>query len=675
MGWCMGMDAVPRFSSGPRAIFGGVRGRLLGSYVVLVLGLLFGMAAAFSSMQVLRTHFIHTVNTLDAVASTISQIENVRHEEEASLRGYLLTGDAMFARRYEAAARTVPPLQAHAGVLMTGDARGRALLEAMRVDARAWEAWAAPYLGRSATLGRGPAPVVVAVLRENTLFNRVNQSSDRLTAYITAARATDLQTSLKAVDQTGGINFLVLVGMLGLVAVVAWLTTRAIMGSLGQLARAATLIGQGDLARPITVSGADEFTRLGGHMDWMRRQLYGQRALAEILGATLQLDSVWAQFAANARDLVSFDRLSLWTIDGDGVMTTLLYAEGMASDLLGSGTRLPLMATSDSLVQPAQRCLFLPDLLALVREQPLDDVRVCVEAGLRSSAIVPLRVDGREVGSLNLSSGQVGAYSEEVLGPILSLAPLVGAAMENARLFTSLDVANRSLGLANQELESFSYSVSHDLRAPLRGISGFSQALLEDYADALDADGKRYLLHVVGSANDMGRLIDDLLHLSRVARADMEYEDVDLAALARSIGEELTRGNPDRVVTLSTADGLVVRGNERLLRVVLQNLLGNAWKFTRATPEARIEVGTTWHDGREVYFVRDNGAGFDMAYAHKLFGAFQRLHSTSEFEGTGIGLATVQRIIHRHGGQVWAEGVVGQGATLYFTIAQGQRRA
>jgi light-regulated signal transduction histidine kinase (bacteriophytochrome) len=173
----------------------------------------------------------------------------------------------------------------------------------------------------------------------------------------------------------------------------------------------------------------------------------------------------------------------------------------------------------------------------------------------------------------------------------------------------------------------------------------------------------------------MGQLIDDLLHLARVARADVEYEDVDLAALARSVGEELTRAHPDRVVTLSTANGLIVRGNTRLLRIVLQNLLGNAWKFTRAVAEARIEVGTTRHDGRDAYFVRDNGAGFDMAYAHKLFGAFQRLHSVSEFEGTGIGLATVQRIIHRHGGQVWAEGAVGQGATLYFTVAQGQRRA
>ncbi|MGH2346068.1 MAG: sensor histidine kinase, partial [Chloroflexota bacterium] len=142
-----------------------------------------------------------------------------------------------------------------------------------------------------------------------------------------------------------------------------------------------------------------------------------------------------------------------------------------------------------------------------------------------------------------------------------------------------------------------------------------------------------------------------------------------------SVGAELLQANPDRAVTLSTAEGMLTQGNERLLRVVLQNLMGNAWKFTRGAPEARIEVGILERDGRPAYFVRDNGAGFDMAYAHNLFGAFQRLHSAREFEGTGIGLATVQRIIHRHGGEVWAEGVVGQGATFYFTVGERQRRA
>ncbi len=674
MGGCVGIDWVPDVSSGWRGIFRGVRGRLLAGYIVLVLGLLFGMTAAFAGIQVLRAHYTHSVNTLDAVAGAVSRIENLQHEAEAGLRGYLLTGNPMFRRRYADAVRALPALQQRASHLMALDAPGRALLGAMRSDARAWQAWATPYLQQSGLPDLGSPRLAADVLHENTLFDRLDQSARRLSNYLATERAADLRVSLKTVDQTGGVNFIVLLGMLGLVSLVAWLTMRGIMGALGRLAHAAMVIGQGDLGRPITISGATEFTRLGRQMDWMRRQLHVQRTLAELLGSTLHLDTVWAAFSAGTRDLAPFDRLSLWAVDATEEMMTVLYAEGLASERLGAGATLPYPAVSSSLVQPTQRCLLLHDLTSLPPDQLREDLQICMAEGIRSLAVVPLRANGRDVGTLNLSSMQTAAYSEERLGPILALAPLVGAAMENARLFRSLDQANQSLGLANRELESFSYSVSHDLRAPLRSIAGFSQALLEDYGETLDADGKQYLLHVVGSANDMGRLIDDLLHLSRVARTEITYDEADMAALARSVGEEMREANPDRLVTLAIPEHWIARGNERLLRIVLQNLIGNAWKFTRGVPEARIEVGTMERDGRTVCFVRDNGAGFDMTYAHKLFGAFQRLHSAREFEGTGIGLATVQRIIHRHGGQVWAEGVVGQGATIYFTVGQGQGR-
>jgi light-regulated signal transduction histidine kinase (bacteriophytochrome)/HAMP domain-containing protein len=224
------------------------------------------------------------------------------------------------------------------------------------------------------------------------------------------------------------------------------------------------------------------------------------------------------------------------------------------------------------------------------------------------------------------------------------------------------------LEAANKELEAFSYSVSHDLRAPLRSIDGFSQALLEDYTDRLDRQGKDYLTRVRGASQRMAQLIDDLLMLSRVARSEMRRARVDLSAMAQTIAAELQQIQPARLVTFVIAEGLVVEGDARLLRVVLENLLGNAWKFTGKHTCARIEFGVTEQDGRRAFYVRDDGAGFDMAYADKLFGAFQRLHASSDFEGTGIGLATVQRIIHRHGGQVWAEGAVEQGATFYFTL-------
>ena len=231
-------------------------------------------------------------------------------------------------------------------------------------------------------------------------------------------------------------------------------------------------------------------------------------------------------------------------------------------------------------------------------------------------------------------------------------------------------VANRTRQLAtvNQELEAFSYSVAHDLRAPLRAIDGFSQALQEDCAAELSADGQSYLRHVRESAQQMAQLIDDLLELSRVTRRELRRERVDLTALAQTIIDGLRRAHPERQVEVVIQDGLEAEGDRNLLSVVLDNLLGNAWKFTGKRTAARIELGCREEDGRGVHYVSDNGAGFDFRYVDKLFGVFQRLHSAHEFEGTGIGLATVQRIVRRHGGRVWAEGALDRGATFYFTL-------
>lgn len=232
-------------------------------------------------------------------------------------------------------------------------------------------------------------------------------------------------------------------------------------------------------------------------------------------------------------------------------------------------------------------------------------------------------------------------------------------------------VADRTAQLqaANKELEAFSYSVSHDLRAPLRHINGFSQALLEDYSDKLDQEGKNYLHEVRDASQQMAQLIDDVLQLARVTRSEMRREEVNLSELALAVVADLRKSEGrQRSVIVNIQDGLSTRGDKRLLRIVLTNLLGNAWKFTAKQKQAEITFGEAKRNGESVCFVRDNGAGFDMAYANKLFGAFQRLHSAREFEGTGIGLATVQRIVYRHGGQVWAEGVVNEGAAFYFTL-------
>jgi PAS domain S-box-containing protein len=225
-----------------------------------------------------------------------------------------------------------------------------------------------------------------------------------------------------------------------------------------------------------------------------------------------------------------------------------------------------------------------------------------------------------------------------------------------------------ALSAANKELEAFSYAVSHDLRAPLRGIDGFSQALMEDYGDRLDEEGKDYLKRVRAGVQRMGKLIDDLLNLSRLTRGQMKVGAIDLSKIAHQVIDELKERDPNRRVNVKIQEGLVAQGDAGLLSAALENLISNAWKFSSKNPNAEVEFGMSEKNGEPVYFVRDNGAGFDMAYADKLFGAFQRLHRADDFQGTGIGLATVRRVIHRHGGKIWADAKEGQGATFYFTI-------
>jgi signal transduction histidine kinase len=283
-------------------------------------------------------------------------------------------------------------------------------------------------------------------------------------------------------------------------------------------------------------------------------------------------------------------------------------------------------------------------------------------------------------------------YKTHYLNLALTIMSVCGLALHNARTYERLratiaereraerEIAKLNAELqqrilqveaANKELEAFSYSVSHDLRSPLHGIDGWSHVLLEEYRDKLDAQGLEHLQFIRAEVARMNKLIRALLQLARVSRNEMHVETVDLSRICRDLERELRAAEPERQVELLVAPGLTAQGDGALLRAVLQNLLGNAWKFTRDRAPGCITVGVQMQTGRRVFFVRDNGAGFDMAYAAKLFAPFQRLHTQQEFAGTGIGLATVQRIIHRHGGTVWAEGVVGQGATFYFTLQGG----
>jgi light-regulated signal transduction histidine kinase (bacteriophytochrome) len=263
-------------------------------------------------------------------------------------------------------------------------------------------------------------------------------------------------------------------------------------------------------------------------------------------------------------------------------------------------------------------------------------------------------------------------FFTELLSPFeMSFRGYRGANEELQRLNESLREQKEAVELANRELESFSYSVSHDLRAPLRGIDGFGDALLEDCGAQLGEEGKGYVRRIRAAAQSMAKLIDDLLSLARVTRTELHRVDVNLTDLAHRIAAWLRATSPQRDVEFIIDEDMRGDGDAALLEVVLENLLGNAWKFTSKRARAEIRFGREDRDGRMTYFVRDNGSGFDMAYAQRLFMPFQRLHTASEFEGTGIGLATVQRVVHRHQGRVWADALIDNGATFYFTLRGG----
>jgi signal transduction histidine kinase len=364
----------------------------------------------------------------------------------------------------------------------------------------------------------------------------------------------------------------------------------------------------------------------------------------------------------------------------DVIRTVTAGPPGVESDQVlraASGRRAQLQAAATALEQRQQELGMARQTTAnrqsnrIVLVLLLGSI-ICVPGGF-IAALLLARGLRRRLATLEENAGRL-ALGEP-------LAPVPPGADEIARLGTHLEKAGdllrareaalrqrtSELEAANRELEAFSYSVSHDLRAPLRAIDGFSQAIEEDHGASLDADASASLRRVRAAARRMGTLIDALLSLSRIGRVDLRRETIDVSAIASSIVAERHRsGGLNGTVTV--APGMMANADPRLVRIAMENLLDNAWKYSSKRPDPKIDVGQIGANGHAVYYVRDNGAGFDMAHAGKLFGAFQRLHAEREFEGTGIGLATVQRIVRRHGGRVWAESAAGAGATFYFTL-------
>ncbi|HEX9924704.1 MAG TPA: ATP-binding protein, partial [Anaerolineae bacterium] len=329
---------------------------------------------------------------------------------------------------------------------------------------------------------------------------------------------------------------------------------------------------------------------------------------------------------------------------------------------------------------------FYPEIdPALLAAAGLDQAQLDLidELGLRSAIAMPMRVRERVLGVITFVMAESGRhYSEADLALTEELAGRAALAVDNAQLYHQAQQLNVTLEdrvnertarleAANKELEAFSYSVSHDLRSPLRAIDAFSRILLDDYAAQLDASAQDFLDSIRSNTQQMGELIDDLLTFSRLGRQALQKQVVSVTDLVQAILTGLQPDRAGREVELILSDLPSCQADPKLLKQVWLNLLSNAFKYTRDRALARIEIGCQSEAAMPVFFVKDNGVGFDMEYAAKLFGVFQRLHRAEDYEGTGVGLAIVQRIVHRHGGQVWAEAEVGQGATFYFTLAGG----
>ena len=429
---------------------------------------------------------------------------------------------------------------------------------------------------------------------------------------------------------------------------IGWLTVYVVSGRittpLEQVTLAAEAIAGGDYTRRVDVSRRDEIGRLGSAFNVMASRVAEAHQSLEtrVVARTQELEEA-------REELERFFSLSL----------DLLCIAGSDGRFrrVNPAWQVALGWTPDDLTSVPYIDLVHPDDRAATLE----------EAGKLAAGGTTIDFENRyraKDGSYRWLSWKAASFASR--GLLYAAAHDITQQKATER---ALHQHAADLTATNHELEAFSYSVSHDLRSPLRSLDGFAQAVLEDYQDRLDETGRDYLTRIRNAAQRMGSLIDDLLSLSRVTRAELSRARVDLTAMVTEIAASLGEQATGRKVDWLVQSGVAVDGDLRLLRIALENLLGNAWKFTEKTPAATIQFGTTTTpEGRSALFVRDNGAGFDMAHATKLFGAFQRLHGATEFAGTGIGLATVQRVIRRHGGRIWAEGAVGKGATFFFTL-------
>jgi signal transduction histidine kinase len=528
--------------------------------------------------------------------------------------------------------------------------------------------------------------------------------------YMLPEAAIDTQIAAMTKDKVIVVAIIMVIAfVIGLVLAVV------ILRPVVALSSATAKLGSGDLAtRVALVERDDEIGRLCASFNAMAARL--QRHDLELRQSRdeleLRVGERTAELVASTGRLEILSSIGheLAAVSGD-VDVVLDLATRRIGETVGEGCAIRLISEDGGWLEPTE-IFFYPDptkreqagtLLATTRQRVGEGIAgrvaasgtallvpelttermlavtttalrpLLTELGAASALAIPLRSRQRTIGVVSLLRSTAGhPYTLDDQRFAQDVADRAGLAIDNAVLVSTLErrvlARTAALELANHELEAFSYSVSHDLRAPLRAIDGFSQILLAEHAGQLDREGLHSLERVRTATQRMSALIDDLLSLAQITRTQLRWMPIDLSAIADHIATELRRREPGRTTRVHIAPDVMIRGDARMLTIALENLLGNAWKFTAKHGAAEIWFGAEQRDGREVFFVRDSGAGFDMKYIDKLFGAFQRLHNANDYEGVGIGLATVQRIISRHGGQIWAKAAVDAGATFFFTL-------
>lgn len=465
---------------------------------------------------------------------------------------------------------------------------------------------------------------------------------------------------------------LIAAGLAALLGFVSWIIVRQIVRPLGRLTAAAATIGTGNFTQRIELRTDDEIGKLSEEFNRMAAALSDKetqlreyttqletsnKELETEIAERKRTEETLRQSEEKYRTLVTNIPDITWTTDSEGNTTfispSVVNVYGYTSEDIYADHELWL-----GRIHPDDIDRVMKTFQALFTENKKFDIEYRVQ-----------RKDGVWVWlhdrSMNTYENEGKRYADGVFSDITERKR---AEEEINKLNEELKRNIVQLEVANKELEAFSYSVSHDLRAPLRGIDGFSRIVLEDYTEKLDDEGRRYLNIIRSNTQKMGQLIDDLLLFSRLGRQELRASSIDMGKLAKAVSEELKLAVPERKLKFTINTLIPAQGDQAMIRQVLVNLLSNAVKFTRPKERAVIEVDGRSEGNENVYTVKDNGVGFDMQYVNKLFGVFQRLHSSEEFEGTGVGLAIVQRIIHRHGGRVWAEGKVGEGASFYFSL-------